>query len=129
MKIGRTAALAAGVLLAGGAAGGATLQLNPSNDDIADAFAWDPSVGGSAGPFKTIDPISQVEVDVVNDDADATVKDLESAASSRTFNDAVRGETDAVSVMGSAPEPSIWTWMLAGFDRLGAAIRRIAASA
>ena len=86
-------------------------------------------MGASAGPFEAIEPVSQVEVDGVTDDADATVKAPGSAASSRTFNDALRGESNVVSVMGSAAEPSIWTWMLAGFDRLGAALRRLAASA
>jgi hypothetical protein len=133
MSFGRMAALAAGASLAACAAGAATLQVILTNGLTGHDLAWDQSsapVGAPGRPFETIDPVSHFEVSGAVDAAVTTVEVSDGAVSSRMFNNAVRGETDTVTVTGApVSHPSIWAMMLASFDGLGRALRRIAASA
>jgi hypothetical protein len=133
MKFGRMAVLAAGAHLAAGAAGATTVQVTLTNGVTGHDLAWDQSsapVVAAGGPFETIDPVTHLAVNGVDDSAETTVEVYDSVVSSGTFDNALTGEADTVRVTGApVPHPSIWTMVQTAFANVGRALQRIAASA
>jgi hypothetical protein len=133
MKFRWMAALAAGASLAAGAAVATTLQFTLTDGDTGTLSIWGQSPtpsGEPRGPFEAVGPVANFGENGVADSAMAASAFYDSAVSSRPLDNGATGETDAVRAMGApVPEPSIWAWMLARFDGLGTALRRIAASA
>jgi hypothetical protein len=127
------AALAAGASLAASAGGATTLQITLTDGDTGNVSIWGQSPrrsGEPRGALETVGPVSNFEENGVVESAMTVSAFYDSAVSSRALDSSMTGETDAVRETGApVPEPSIWAWMLARFDGLGTALRRIAGSA